>query len=128
MITAFAISGALAGLGGFMFAARFASVDAIAGRGFELDVVTAVVIGGVNVFGGSGSVFGAVLGALLVADDPQRLHAAPHLRVLEDLLRGTAIVVAVTIDALITQRLQDALRERRRARDGRRRLDSGQEA
>src|SRR5205823_12942447 len=62
VMTAFAVSGALAGLGGFMFAARFASVDAVAGRGFELDVVTAVVIGGVNVFGGSGTVFGAVLG------------------------------------------------------------------
>src|ERR671931_402995 len=60
VMVAFAISGALAGLGGFMFAARFASVESNAGRGFEFDVVTAVVIGGVNVFGGSGTVLGAV--------------------------------------------------------------------
>ena len=115
IMAAFAISGTLAGLGGFMFAARFASVDAIAGRGFELDVVTAVVIGGVNVFGGSGTVLGAVLGALLVATIQNGftlLHISEFWKIF---FNGAAIVVVVTIDALITQRLQEALRRRRRA-------------
>ena len=115
VMTAFAISGALAGLGGFMFAARFASVDAVAGRGFELDVVTAVVIGGVNVFGGSGTVLGAVLGGVLVGtiQDGFTLLKIPEFWKI--FFNGTAIVVAVTIDALITQRLQEVLRRRRRA-------------
>jgi rhamnose transport system permease protein len=115
IMAAFAISGMLAGLGGFMFAARFASVDAIAGRGFELDVVTAVVIGGVNVFGGSGTVLGAVLGALLVATIQNGftlLHISEFWKIF---FNGAAIVVVVTIDALITQRLQESLRRRRRA-------------
>jgi rhamnose transport system permease protein len=115
IMAAFAISGTLAGLGGFMFAARFASVDAVAGRGFELDVVTAVVIGGVNVFGGSGTVLGAVLGALLVATIQNGftlLHISEFWKIF---FNGAAIVVAVTIDGLITQRLQEALRRRRRA-------------
>jgi rhamnose transport system permease protein len=115
VMTAFAISGALAGLGGFMFAARFASVDATAGRGFELDVVTAVVIGGVNVFGGSGTVLGAVLGALLVGTIQDGFTLLKISEFWKIFFNGTAIVVAVTIDALITQRLQELLRRRRRA-------------
>ena len=114
VMTAFAISGALAGLGGFMFAARFATVDAIAGRGFELDVVTAVVIGGVNVFGGSGTVLGATLGALLVATIDNGftlMHISEFWKIF---FEGSAIVVAVTIDALFKQKLQDTLRRQRR--------------
>ena len=115
VMTAFAISGALAGLGGFMFAARFASVDAIAGRGFELDVVTAVVIGGVNVFGGSGTVLGAVLGAVLVGTIQDGFTLLRISEFWKIFFNGTAIVVAVTIDAVITQRLAEVLRRRRRA-------------
>src|SRR5919204_3680644 len=115
VMVAFAISGALAGLGGFMFAARFASVDAVAGRNFEFDVVTAVVIGGVNVFGGSGTVLGATLGALLVATIDNGFTLLRISEFWKIFFEGTAIVVAVTIDALITQRLQELLRRRRRA-------------
>jgi rhamnose transport system permease protein len=115
IMTAFAISGTLAGLGGFMFAARFASVDAVAGRGFELDVVTAVVIGGVNVFGGSGTVLGAVLGAVLVGTIQDGFTLLKISEFWKIFFNGTAIVVAVTIDALITQRLAEVLRRRRRA-------------
>lgn len=113
--TAFVISGALAGLGGFMWAARFPTVDAVAATDFELAVITAVVIGGVNVFGGSGSVLGAVLGALLVATIANGftlLHLSEFWKIF---FNGLAIVVAVTIDAVITHRLQEALRRRRRA-------------
>jgi rhamnose transport system permease protein len=113
VVTAFAISGALAGLGGFLFAARFPTVDAVAAKGFELDVITAAVIGGVNVFGGSGTVLGVVLGAFLVAtiqDGFTLLRIGEFWRLF---FNGFAIVVAVTIDALVTRRLQDALRRRR---------------
>jgi rhamnose transport system permease protein len=113
VVTAFAISGALAGLGGFLFVARFPTVDAVAAKGFELDVITAAVIGGVNVFGGSGSVLGVMLGAVLVAtiqDGFTLLRIGEFWRLF---FNGFAIVVAVTIDALVTRRLQDALRRRR---------------
>jgi rhamnose transport system permease protein len=114
VLTAFAISGALAGLAGFMFAARFATVDAVAGRGFELDVVTAVVIVGVNVFGGSGTVLGATLGALLVATINNGFTLLRISEFWKIFFEGTAIVVAVTIDALVKQRLESTLRRRRR--------------
>jgi rhamnose transport system permease protein len=115
VMTAFAISGVCAGPCGFMLAARFASVDAIAGRGFELDVVTAVVIGGVNVFGGSGTILGAVLGAVLVGTIQDGFTLLKISEFWKIFFNGTAIVVAVTVDALITGRLQEALRRRRRA-------------
>jgi len=114
VMTAFAISGTLAGLCGFMFAARFASVDAIAGRGFELDVVTAVVIGGVNVFGGAGTILGAVLGAVLVGTIQDGFTLLKISEFWKIFFNGTAIVVAVTVDALITGKLQEVLRRRRR--------------
>jgi rhamnose transport system permease protein len=115
VITAFVISGALAGLGGFMFAVRFANVDTNSARGFELDVVTAVVIGGVNVFGGSGTILGATLGALLVAVIDNGFTLLKFSEFWKIFFEGTAIVVAVTVDALIKGRVQEALRRRRRA-------------
>jgi rhamnose transport system permease protein len=113
VMTAFAISGALAGLGGFLFAARFPTVDAVAAKGFELDVITAAVIGGVNVFGGSGTILGVALGAVLVATIENGFTLLRISEFWRLFFNGFAIVVAVTIDALVTQRLQTALRRRR---------------
>jgi rhamnose transport system permease protein len=115
VITAFAISGALAGLGGFMFAVRFANVDTNSARGFELDVITAVVIGGVNVFGGSGTILGATLGALLVAVIDNGFTLLKFSEFWKIFFEGTAIVVAVTLDALVKRHFQESLRRRRRA-------------
>ena len=125
VITAFAICGALAGLGGFMFAARFPTVDAVAAKNFELDVITAAVIGGVNVFGGAGTILGVVLGALLV----ETIQSGFTLLRISEFWRlffnGFAIVVAVTIDALVTRRLQTALRRRRAEVLAARHLEAG---
>jgi rhamnose transport system permease protein len=115
VVMAFVMCGALSGLGGFMWASRYPTVDAVSATDFELDVITAVVIGGVNVFGGSGSVLGVVLGAVLVATI-QNGFTLLHLSEFWKLFfNGFAIVVAVAINALVTHRLQDALRRRRRA-------------
>ena len=113
VIAAFATSGALAGLGGFLWASRFPTVDAVQAKGFELDVITAVVIGGVNVFGGSGTILGVVLGALLVATIQNGFTLLRISEFWRLFFNGFAIVVAVTIDALLTRRLQEALRRRR---------------
>ena len=113
VILAFTLCGALAGLGGFMWASRFPNVDAVAADGFELDVITAVVIGGVNVFGGSGSILGVVLGAVLVATIQDGFTLLRLSEFWKMFFNGAAIVVAITIDALVTRRLQDALRRRR---------------
>ncbi len=66
VLQAFIISGALAGLAGFMFLARFGNITVVAGQGLEFKAVGAVVVGGVNIFGGSGSVIGVLLGAIMI--------------------------------------------------------------
>jgi rhamnose transport system permease protein len=113
VITAFALSGALAGLGGFLFASRFPTLDSSAANGFELTVITAVVIGGVNVFGGSGTILGVVLGAVLVATISNGFTLLRLDEFWKIFFNGFAIVAAVTIDSLVTKRLQEALRRRR---------------
>ncbi len=114
VMAAFAISGALAGLGGFMFAARFAAVTPVAGQGFEFVVISAAVIGGVNLFGGSGSILGVVLGALLIGTIENGFTLLKMSEFWKVAFQGVAIVAAVTLDSFLTQRLQEALRLRRR--------------
>ena len=63
VFTAFVLSGAIAGLAGVFWLSYFGSVDSTAGTGYEFEVIAAVVVGGVAIFGGSGTVFGAALGA-----------------------------------------------------------------
>ena len=67
VFTAFVVSGALAGVAGVLWASKYGTLDSTAGTGYELSVIAAVVIGGVAIFGGSGSVIGAALGALLLS-------------------------------------------------------------
>lgn len=62
----FALCGAMASLAGLMQLARFLTVDALRGQGLELEAIAASVIGGVSLRGGYGSVYGAVLGVLIV--------------------------------------------------------------
>ncbi|CAO0832681.1 hypothetical protein SMICM17S_07641 [Streptomyces microflavus] len=66
ILLAYTFCGALAGLAGALYLARFGNVDSGTGTGYELTVVSAVVVGGVVFTGGSGSVYGAALGALLL--------------------------------------------------------------
>ena len=63
----FVLLGALVGFGGFLFAARFSPVAPKAQPGFELEVITAVVVGGTDIFGGRGTVLGTVLAAVLLS-------------------------------------------------------------
>ncbi|MCS7224627.1 MAG: ATP-binding cassette domain-containing protein, partial [Armatimonadetes bacterium] len=67
VVQAFALCGALTGLAGVLSAAQFAVVQSETGKGFELAVITAAVLGGVRIFGGAGSVLGALIGALTVS-------------------------------------------------------------
>jgi len=109
IFSAFVVAGALAGLMGALWASRYATVDARVAFGFELTVIAAVVVGGVAIRGGSGTVLGILLGAMalliirnglvLVRIDPLWLQG----------VYGLVILVAITIDAKIAERHEKAL-------------------
>ena len=103
---AFVLSGALAGLAGFVTLARFGNITVEAGRGLELAVVAAVVVGGVNIFGGSGTVVGALLGAVMIGIIEQSLFRLQISEFWRDALLGLLILLAVASDAVILQRLR----------------------
>jgi rhamnose transport system permease protein len=104
---AFVICGALAGLAGFMFLARFGNITVVAGQGLELQVVAAVVVGGVNIFGGSGTVAGALLGTVLIdLLDQSLIRWLAISEFWRDAILGLLILLAVAADAVLLKRLQ----------------------
>jgi ribose transport system permease protein len=66
-LTAFAIMGALIGLGAVMWGAYYGKIQQNTGEGFELKVIAAAVVGGCSIMGGRGTAFGTFLGAVLIA-------------------------------------------------------------
>jgi rhamnose transport system permease protein len=102
---AFVASGALAGLAGALYAARFGTLDANAGLGFELNVVAAVVVGGVAIFGGSGSVYGAALGAVLLTVIGSALPVLGINPFWQRAAVGALILAAIGLDRILAVRL-----------------------
>jgi rhamnose transport system permease protein len=111
-LVAFVISGALAGLGGVLYASRFGTVDAASGNGYELQVVAAVVVGGVAVFGGSGTIWGAGLGALLLTVIGSALAVLDINQFWQQAIVGALIVLAIGADRLVAVRIARSLRRR----------------
>jgi rhamnose transport system permease protein len=112
VLGAFVVSGALAGLAGVLYAARFGTLDANAGTGQELAVVAAVVVGGVAIFGGSGTVYGAALGALLLACIGSALVILKVNQFWEQAIDGFLLLVAIGLDRLLALRVAAVLRSR----------------
>jgi D-xylose transport system permease protein len=105
-ILVFMISGAMAGVGGVMLAARLNSVDLNVGGGtLLLDAISAAVIGGVSLFGGRGEVRGAVLGALVIVTVSNGLNTAGYKTGTIYMVTGVILLLAVTLDT-VARRLQ----------------------
>jgi rhamnose transport system permease protein len=118
VLTAFVLSGALAGLGGVLFTARFGTVDATAGVGYELTVIAAAVVGGVAIFGGIGSVYGAALGALLLGTITSSLIVLRVEAFWQQAAIGALLLLAIAFDRLVGLRVEVALRRRSARRAG----------
>jgi len=105
---AFVLCGALAGLGGFMFLARFGNITVVAGLGIELASIAAVVVGGVSNNGGIGTAIGALLGAILIdLIDNSLIRWLEISEFWRDALLGFLILLAVAADAVIMKRLRN---------------------
>ncbi len=100
------ISGCLCGLAGVLWASRFEAAQTNTAGGFELQTVAASVVGGVNIFGGSGTVLGVVLGAFLLGIINNALTLVRISPFWQLAAQGLLILLAVIVDSTILRRLQ----------------------
>lgn len=102
----YVISGLLAGLAAVLWASRFESAQTNTALGFELQTVAAAVVGGVNIFGGSGTVLGVILGAFLLGIIENALILVRISPFWQLAAQGLLILIAVVVDSTLRRRLQ----------------------
>jgi len=110
VFAAFVANGALAGLAGVLYSARFGTLDANVGIGIELSVVAAVVVGGVAIFGGSGTVLGAALGALLLTTIDKALPLLGMDVFWQRAAVGALLLAAIGLDRALALRVANRLK------------------
>jgi ribose transport system permease protein len=112
ILAAYVISGVCAAIGGLMITARLEAGAATAGQGMELTVISAVVIGGVSLFGGEGKIVGVILGVILlglVQNAINLLNVPPNY---DYVVSGLVIAVAAALDVYRRNTLEAGLRRR----------------
>jgi ribose transport system permease protein/inositol transport system permease protein len=96
----YVLSGACAGLAGLVFMARVNAGDPTAGLSYELTAITAAIIGGTNLFGGRGSILGAMIGALIMGVLQNGLNLLAVQSYYQQMAIGAVLILAVFIDRL----------------------------
>jgi rhamnose transport system permease protein len=105
----YVLSGALAGLAGILWLARFSNVQNNTALGFVLQSVAATIVGGTSISGGSGTILGTVLGALFIGVLANALTLVHISEFWQLAVQGFVILGAVISNALITRRLQQLM-------------------
>ncbi len=103
-LSVYVVVGLFAGIAGFVLSSRLNSAEAVAGQGYELTVIAAVVIGGTSLFGGIGSVAGTVVGAILIGvliNGLVLMNVSPYI---QQIIIGVIIVLAVAFDRFVKGR------------------------
>ncbi|HEY5277022.1 MAG TPA: ABC transporter permease [Coriobacteriia bacterium] len=113
VIGAYVGAGVIAALVGLLLGARVGNINSLLASGIEMSVLAAVVIGGVSIWGGAGSVYGAAIGAIVLATINNGLVILQVQEFYRLLLQGLAIVAAVAVDAVVQRRIQSATKRRR---------------
>jgi rhamnose transport system permease protein len=103
-------SGLLCGLVGVLWGARFGTVDAVIAPDLNLQAISAVVVGGVSIFGGSGSVYGAAIGAVIFAVLQNGVQLLGINQFWLQAVVGAAILVTVFFYSLLGRRAEQAER------------------
>ncbi len=96
----FALTGFLGGVGGLMLTSQLTAASPIAGLGLELSVVSAVVLGGASLAGGRGTVFGTILGLLILTCVNNGMTLAGLSSFWQEVARGVILIAAVAFDQL----------------------------
>src|SRR6478736_1591782 len=104
VVSVYVIMGFFAGLGAFVLAARLNSAEAVAGTGYELTVIASVVIGGTSLFGGAGTIFGTVIGSILIGVLLNGLVLMNVSSYIQQIVIGVIIVLAVAFDTFAKSR------------------------
>jgi ribose transport system permease protein len=102
-VMVYTLAGVLSALGGLIVTARLNSATPIAGEGYELDSIAAVVIGGTSLSGGRGSIQGTVLGALIIGVLNSGLVIMGVDPFWQQVIKGFVILLAVIVDRLETE-------------------------
>jgi rhamnose transport system permease protein len=113
LLAAFVLSGALAGLAGALYTARYGTVSSSVGNGIELQAVAAAVIGGIAIFGGSGTVWGAAIGAFLLVTINRALPSLGIDDFWQRAVVGVLILGAIVLDRVLAARQARRLAESR---------------
>lgn len=103
---AFVINGAIAGLAGAVMLGRFSAANANSGLALELIVVAACVVGGVTIAGGSGSVWGAFFGAILLQTITRAIGALGIPQFWQQAFNGALIILAIAFDKYLNSRVK----------------------
>jgi ribose transport system permease protein len=104
LLFVYAISGAMAGLGGVMEASLFSVGNPNSGVGYELQIIAAVVVGGTSLMGGKGKVLGTLIGALILAVISNGMYLTKVDSYTQMIVFGTLILIAVLLDQLKAKR------------------------
>ena len=104
IMSVYVISGFCAGLCGFLLTARLGAAEVVAGQGYELIVIAAVVIGGTSLFGGEGSVLGTLVGTLLIGVLNSGLAINNVNPYYQPIIIGLIVVFSVYLDQLAKRR------------------------
>jgi ribose transport system permease protein len=106
-IWAFIISAFLAGVAGILLSSRLGAALSTSGRGLELRVITAVILGGASLSGGYGKIWGAFLGALFMALLNNMLIISRVSGYWQEVILGIILIAAVGLDQLLLKKLQN---------------------
>jgi D-xylose transport system permease protein len=98
ILKVYALLGAFTGIAALIFTARVGSAAPDAGTLKELDAIAACVIGGASLMGGRGSVFGACIGALIMASLDNGMSLLNVRDFMQDIVKGSILVAAVGLD------------------------------